>query len=229
MHLPRPWYLAAQRAEWFQLTRHDDPDPDPAPDPPEPDPAPDPDPDPEGADKLGDKGKAALDRMKADRAAAKKEAADAKKDAAALAKKVAEFEDRDKTELDKATAAAERASAKAKKATDRATLAEVKAAAAGADFADPSDAALLGDLSKYVSDDGDIDTEAIEADLADLLERKPHLRKSAAAPEGDGRKPAPKPDPGQGPRPPTPAANFATADRAEVDAELARLGHRRRS
>lgn len=222
------WLSAAQGADWFQLTRHDDPDPaDPeAVDPPEPeaDPAPDPDVDPEGADKLGDAGKKALDAMKAQRAEAKKTAVAEKKRADELARKVAEFEDRDKSELDKATDKAEKAEARAQAATGRAVKAEVKALAF--DFADPTDAEMLGDLSRFVDDSGEIDTDAIEADLADLLSRKPHLRKPNAEPE---KKRAPKPDPGQGPRPPEPAADFLSADRTEVDAELARIGHRRRS
>jgi hypothetical protein len=214
------WLPAAQSAGWFQLNRHDDPettDPEPAADPAD-DPAdPEPDPDPEGADKLGDEGKRALDRMKADRAAARKTAAAEKKRADDLARKVAEFEDSQKSELEKATSKAERLEAAAAKATARAVKAEVKAAAA--EFADPEDAAAFLDLAKYTSDDGDIDTEAISADLADLLERKPHLKRPSAAP----KPPAPRPDPGQGARPAEPPTDFRTADRAALDAELAQI------
>ncbi|MFE9949297.1 hypothetical protein ACFYRJ_17400 [Streptomyces sp. NPDC005531] len=221
------WLSAAHGAAWFQLARHDDPeskDPEPAPEP-DSDPAePETDPEPEGADKLGDKGKQALDRMKSERAEAKKTAAVEKKRADDLARKVAEFEDRDKSDLDKATDKAERAAEAAAKATARAVRAEVKAAAA--EFADPEDAAAFLDLAAYTSDDGEIDTEAISADLEALLERKPHLRRPAAEPE---KKKQPKPDPGQGARPTDPPADYLSADRAEVDAELARIGHRRRS
>jgi len=223
------WLPAAQSADWFQLTRHDDPepvDPEPAPDPADDPTDPEPDSDPDGADKLGDEGKRALDRMKADRAAAKKAAAAEKKRADDLARKVAEYEDRDKSELEKATTKAERLEAAAAKATARAVKAEVKAAAA--EFADPEDAAAFLDLSSYTSDDGEIDTEAISADLAALLERKPHLRKVTA---GEPKRPAPKPDPGQGARPAEPPTDFRTSDRASLDAKLAELapGFRLRS
>jgi hypothetical protein len=221
------WLTAAQSAGWFRLTRHDDPDPAPEPasepEPSEPD---DPEPDPEGADSLGDAGKKALESMKAQRTEAKRLAAAEKRRADELARKVAEFEDRDKSELEKATTKADRLEAASAKATARAVKAEVRAAAA--EFADPEDAAAFLDLSSYASDDGEIDTEAISADLESLLERKPHLRKVAA---GEPKKPAPKPDPGQGARPAGPPTDFRTSDRASLDAKLAELapGFRLRS
>lgn len=214
------WLAAAHGADWFRLTRHDDPDPaaPPAADPadPEPDPAPEPDEDPEGADQLGDEGKKALDRMKVERAAAKKAAAAEKKRADEAERKVADFEDRDKSELEKAQAKADKDAARADKATKRAVLAEVKAAAAA--FADPEDAPAFLDLSAYTGDDGEIDTEAISADLEALLERKPHLRKPEAGPE---KKRQPRPDPGQGSRPPETPVDFRTASRQDLEAELA--------
>ncbi|MFE7398843.1 hypothetical protein [Streptomyces sp. NPDC057557] len=214
------WLSAAHGTDWFQLTRHDDPDPagPEAVDPADPEGQPDADPEaePEGADKLGDAGKKALDAMKVQRAEAKRTAAAEKKRADELARKVAEFEDRDKSDLDKATAKAERAAEAAAKATARAVKAEVKAAAAG--FADPEDAAAFLDLTAYTSDDGEIDTGAISADLEALLERKPHLRRPAAEPE---KKKQPKPDPGQGARPTDPPTDFRTASREDLEAELA--------
>ena len=164
--------------------------------------------------------------MKAQRAEAKKTAAAEKKRADELARQVAEFQDRDKSELEKATTKAERLEEQAAKATKRAVLAEVKAAAAA--FADPEDAAAFLDLAAYTSDDGEIDTEAISADLDALLERKPHLRRPAAEPD---KKKQPKPDPGQGPRPPQPVTDFRTATNEEYRAELARIapGFRPRS
>jgi hypothetical protein len=139
---------------------------------------------------------------------------------------VAEFEDRDKSDLDKATEKAERAAEAASKATARAVRAEVKAAAA--DFADPEDAAAFLDLTAYTSDDGEIDTEAISADLEALLERKPHLRRPVAEPD---KRRQPKPDPGQGARPSQPVTDFRTASPEEYRAELARIapGFRPRS
>ncbi|MEV5347194.1 hypothetical protein [Streptomyces achromogenes] len=219
------WLPAAHGVGWFQLTRHDDPEPtDPQPpadlagDPADPEADPEPEPDPEGADALGDAGKKALEAMKRERAEAKRQAAEARKRAEAAERRVQEFEDRDKSELERATAKAERLEAAARAATNRAVRAEVRAAAA--EFADPDDAAAFLDLSRYAADTGEIDTEAISADLSDLLERKPHLRKAAPEP---AKKPAPRPDPSQGPRPTEPPSDFRSADRAELEAELAKV------
>lgn len=60
---------------------------------------------------------------------------------------------------------------------------------ARAAFADPADAFGELNLDSYIDDSGDIDEAAIEADLAALLERKPHWAK-AQPPEGP-RRPAP--------------------------------------
>lgn len=179
--------------------------------------------DPEGADKLGDEGKRALDRMKADRAEARKAHAAEKKRADELARKVAEFEDRDKSELEKATSKAEAAAKRAEAATARAVRAEVRAAAG--EFADPEDATAFLDLSRYTDESGDVDTEAIQSDLADLLERKPHLKRQAATPEP---KPGPKPDPSQGARKETPPTDYRTAPREELSNKLAEYGVRLR-
>lgn len=246
------WLPAAQSVGWFRLDRHEDPDPadpEPAPDPaadpadpdpdPEPDPAdPDPEDDPEGADQLGDAGKKALDKMKAEKAEAKKEAAAAKKQAAderrkaaELARKVAEFEDRDKSELEKAQAKAERSEKQATEAVARSVRSEIKVAASGT-FADVSDAidVLMRDPSKYVDADGDIDTETIEADLADLLERKPHWGKPEPVAEVDPevKKQKLKPDLGQGSRGGSAKVDYRTASDEDVQAELAKIGFRKR-
>lgn len=222
------WLPAAHGATWFRLNRHDDPTDPPEPTPEgDPNPAdPEPEPDPEGADKLGDKGKQALDRMKAEKAAAKKEAADAKRAAAEAQRKVQEFEDRDKSELEKATAKAEAEAKRADAATARAVKAEVKVAAK--EFADPDDAAAFLDLSKYAGPDGEVDAEALQSDLAALLERKPHLRKVTAAPEPE-KKNGPKPDPSQGPRKDPTPTDYRTADRDTLTAKLAEYGVRLRS
>ncbi|MCW2899708.1 MAG: hypothetical protein JWO67_1973, partial [Streptosporangiaceae bacterium] len=161
---------------------------------------------------------------------AKKAAAEAKRQAADLAKKVRDFEDRDKSELDKATAKAERAAEREAKATERAVAAEVKALSTGK-FADPSDAAdhLLRDPSRYVDADGEIDTDAIEADLTDLLERKPHWAPpEPAQPAAEPKKPKPRPDPGQGPRGAPAPTDFRKASKEEVAEELAKYGYRQR-
>ncbi|MFI2612060.1 hypothetical protein [Kitasatospora sp. NPDC018619] len=203
------------RTPWFDLGRHDD-DPDPATPPAAGEPGDD------GTAALGDPGKRALDAMKAERAAARQQAAAEKKRADELAAKVAEFEDRDKTELEKATAAAEQASRRAEAATARAVRAEVRALAAG-QFADPDDAAAFLDLATYADSSGEIDTSTITADLAALLERKPHLAKTAEGPRG------PRPDSAQGHRTPPAPADFTTADRPTFAAELAKYGLRPRS
>lgn len=68
-------------------------------------------------------------------------------------------------------------------------------ALAGQDFADPSDAAAaLSDASKYLDSGGVIDETAIKADLAALLEKKPHWRR----PEGTPTARTPAPNPAQG-------------------------------
>lgn len=187
---------------------------------------------------LGDAGKKALDRMKAERAAAKKEAVTAKKAAAEerrqraeLARKVAEFEDRDRSELEKAQAKAERQAELATKAVARAVKAEVRALAVGK-FADASDATdvLMRDPQKYVDADGEIDTDAIDTDLADLLERKPHwgIPVASAEPEAPKRV-KPKADPAQGSRGPVPPTDFRTASKEDLAAELSKFGYRQRS
>lgn len=83
--------------------------------------------------------------------------------------------------------AVEKARAEALRAT--AVTSKVEAIAAKT-FADPSDAVAFLDPKKYVSDKGEIDTDSIAADLADLLGRKPHLGRTEIG--------EPKPYPGQG-------------------------------
>lgn len=223
MQNTRPsWLSAAHGAGWFQLTRHDDPE---SADPPAPEPTVEPDdsePDPDGADSLGDKGKQALDRMKAEKAEAKRAAAAEKKRADDLARKVAEFEDRDKSDADKLASRAEAAEKRAEVATARAVKAEVRALAAS-EFADPEDAAAFLDLSQYATD-GEIDTDALQSDLADLLERKPHLRKQTATPPE--QKKGPKPDPSQGPRKEPEPTDWRTADKADFKKHIAKYGAR---
>jgi hypothetical protein len=69
---------------------------------------------------------------------------------------------------------------------------------ASADFADPSDAlAAISDPAKYLGAGGEIDEAAIKADLASVLEKKPHWRRAPDAPPGP-RVPAPNPAQGSG-------------------------------
>jgi hypothetical protein len=61
----------------------------------------------------------------------------------------------------------------------RAVLSRVEALAA-ADFTDPTDALNALDPDDYLSAEGEIDEKSLRADLADLLERKPHWRRAGA-------------------------------------------------
>lgn len=125
-----------------------------------------------------------------------------------LAKKAKELEDAQKTEQERLTEQLTAAQERAAKAVRTAVASKVEALAAR-DFADPEDAAGALDLAAYVDDDGAIDTEAIQRDLADLLKRKPHWGK---APDGP-RRPAPdrtQGSSGNGNRTPnSPAEEFA--------------------
>jgi hypothetical protein len=70
---------------------------------------------------------------------------------------------------------------------------------ASADFADPSDAlAAIADPAKYLDVGGQINEDAIKADLAALLERKPHWRRNTTAAPVGPRTPAPNPAQGSG-------------------------------
>lgn len=95
-----------------------------------------------------------------------------------LKNKAAEFDkltEAQKTEAQKAAERAEAAEKAVAAATERAVRAEVKAIATG-EFADPTDAHLyLGDLSRFIGKDGEIDSAAIEAALKEVEKAKPHL------------------------------------------------------
>lgn len=89
-------------------------------------------------------------------------------------------------------------------------------AMAALSFADPTDAvAALADSGKYLDAGGQVNDKAIEADLNDLLERKPHWRRATdttAPPPAGPRLPAPNPAQGSGHNgnsAPNPAAEFA--------------------
>lgn len=159
---------------------------------------------------LGEPGKAALDKERKARQEAEKRARDAEK-------KVTQFEDANKSDLEKAASRAEQAEQRAQALIDRTVQAEIRAAATDS-FADPSDAAAFLDLGSYAGDDGEVDTDKIKADLADLLKRKPHLART-------GRK-GPKPDPSQGAKPggtPDLQAQITEAEKAGNHSEAIRL------
>ncbi|MFC9285375.1 hypothetical protein [Streptomyces sp. NPDC057052] len=104
-----------------------------------------------------------------------------------LARKAKELEDAQKSEQERLTEQLTAAESRIKAVQQRAVRSEVRALAA-AQFADPDDAHAFLALDSYVTDDGDVDTEAIQRDLADLLKRKPHLARPA---DNSPRRPAP--------------------------------------
>jgi hypothetical protein len=128
----------------------------------------------EGSDSLGDAGKQALDRMKAERNAAK---AEARANKTELERIKAEFALKDKHAEEQALEAA-KAEARAEatqKANARILKSELKALATGK-LADPTDAALYINLDDFtVDDNGDVDSDALNEAITDLLTRKPHL------------------------------------------------------
>ncbi|MET7752316.1 MULTISPECIES: hypothetical protein [Actinomycetes] len=115
---------------------------------------------------------------------AREKIAKANREAANLRKRLKEAEpaitaaqaakDAQMTELDKANERLTAADQRAEKFRDRAIRGEAKALAA--DFANPDVAVrLLGDLTGYVDDDGEIDTARIKSDLTNLLKTDPYL------------------------------------------------------
>lgn len=111
------------------------------------------------------------------------------------------------TEAEKAAARAAAAEAAVTALRRRAVDAEIRAAATG--WADPSDAPrYLDDRDRYVNESGEIDTAAIDTDLAAVLAQRPHLARQ----DGPRR---PVPDPSQGPRCSGPAGVDAQITDAE--------------
>lgn len=112
-----------------------------------------------------------------------------------LARKAKEFEDAQKSEqerLNDQLASAQEQIAKTRKRLVEARVQALAGSPAGerAAFTDPEDAVTSLDLSAYIDDEsGDIDEDAIEADLQALLERKPHWAKTQ--PQEGPRRPAP--------------------------------------
>ncbi|MFK0182305.1 hypothetical protein ACIQVR_40845 [Streptomyces xanthochromogenes] len=113
------------------------------------------------------------------------------KDLEPLARKAQELEDAQKSEQERLNEQLTAAQERAAKAVRAAVASKVEALAAK-EFADPEDAAGALDLTAYVDEDGGIDTDAIRADLADLLKRKPHWARPDEGPR------APRPDRAQG-------------------------------
>lgn len=105
-----------------------------------------------------------------------------------LANEAQQLRDANKTETEKLQGQLETAEKRIATMRDRAVKSEVRSIAADM-FADKTDPEAHLTLSDYVTEDGEIDTAQIEADLAELLERKPHLGKPKAEPER--KRPAP--------------------------------------
>lgn len=125
----------------------------------------------DGEDALGDKGKKALDTMKAERNAAKIEVQTFKDQLAALQAKI------DGKEAEHAaTEATRKVETEAlSKANDRILKAEVRVAAA-TKLNDPADALRFIDLSEFeVGSDGEVDATAISAAIDNLINEKPYL------------------------------------------------------
>ena len=130
--------------------------------------------DPDGSEDLGDKGKKALDAMKARLKAAKTAEKEAKAETARLrAEKEASGKAPEEQSLD---AARREATEQALSAANKKILrSEVKAAAAGK-LANPALAVKLIDLdSLEVDEDGNVDEEALAEAISDLLQENPFL------------------------------------------------------
>jgi hypothetical protein len=140
----------------------------------------------EGADKLGDAGKRALDTMKGKwRAERDRRKALEAENATLKAKPAGEEPDPEhiRAEADKAATA---------RANARIVRSEVRAAAAGK-LNDPKDALVHIDIAQFeVDDDGQVDEDEIADAIEDLLKSKPYLGVVATPPEprfkgtGDG-------------------------------------------
>jgi len=129
--------------------------------------------DDDGAAALGDAGKQALDRMKAERDEARKEA----KRVTALEAELQKVRDANATDAEKAinAAKAEGAAEATTRANERILRAEVRAIATGK-LADPSDALNMIDLTDFkVNDDGEVDAKAVAKAIDELLAAKPYL------------------------------------------------------
>lgn len=128
----------------------------------------------DGEESLADAGKKALDAMKAQRNAARQAERDAR---ARIAEVEAQLADNGKSAEEQQLEAARReAQTEAeKKANERILRSELKGAAKGK-LADPADALVFLDLSGFdVDENGDVDADAINDALDDLISRKPHL------------------------------------------------------
>jgi hypothetical protein len=154
---------------------------------------------------------AAVDRIVSERIARERSKFADYNDLKAKATKFDEIEAQNATELDKAVkkADAEARADMSTKTNTRLVRAEVKAAASAAKFFDPADAAvLLSDKFKdvKVTEDGDVDEDAVKALVEQLAKAKPHLVKT------DNGRPPPLPGQGQHQQPPSTGAAQGKAE-----------------
>lgn len=127
-----------------------------------------------------------------------------------LAQKARELEEAQKSEAERLQDQLARAQEQIAATRKRLVEARVQALAS-ASFADPEDAVGALDLTSYIEESGDIDEDAIRADLEALLERKPHWAKPKPSQEGP-RRPAPDRTQASGAnktKPPSPREEFA--------------------
>ncbi|WP_426302764.1 hypothetical protein [Arthrobacter sp. R-11] len=140
--------------------------------------------DEDGAEDLGDKGKKALNSMKAKVKAARAEARAAKAEAAQLkAEKANAGKSADEQAVENARREATEQALSA--ANKRILRSEVKAAAAGK-LANPALATRLLDLDEFeVDEDGNVDEEAINDAISELLQENPGLAAKTGATKFD--------------------------------------------
>lgn len=128
----------------------------------------------DGEDSLADAGKKALDAMKAQRNAARQAERDARARIAEMEAQIAiSGKSAEEQQLEAARRDAE--SAATKKANERILRSELRGAAKGK-LADPADALMFLDTSEFdVDENGEVDADAINDAIDDLIARKPHL------------------------------------------------------
>lgn len=124
---------------------------------------------------LGDNASIVIDQVRKARNEAKN-LRDRLKDAEPAVKRLQEIEDEQKTEAERIAEKLRAAEERAAASLARAARSEIRSRAVGI-FEDADDALAAMDPSKYVNEDGDVDTDAVDADLKDLLSRKPHWAK----------------------------------------------------
>lgn len=125
-------------------------------------------------EQLGEAGTKALEAWKTRAKTAEKTAREAVAEAKSI-KEAAALKDKPAEEQALEAARAEARTEANTKANERILRSELKALATGK-LADPTDAALFISLADFtVDDNGDVDSDALNEAITDLIERKPHL------------------------------------------------------